>query len=60
MEVIIAVYYVLWFFSIVGLIWLWADATEKRGTNIGCLWALVVLILGPIAFIAYLFVRKAD
>jgi hypothetical protein len=50
----------LWLLSIIGLIWVWKDATEKRGTNIGCLWALVVLALGPIGFIAYLFVRSSD
>ncbi|BBH23742.1 hypothetical protein Back11_50870 [Paenibacillus baekrokdamisoli] len=50
----------LWLASIIGLFWVWSDASEKRGGNIGCLWALVVLILGPIGFIAYLFVRNID
>lgn len=47
----------IWFFS---LIWVWGDASDKRGDNIGCLWLLVVFILGPIGLIAYLFVRKSD
>ena len=51
---------ILWILSIIGLFWVWSDASEKRGSNIGCLWALVVLILGPIGFIAYLIVRNAD
>ncbi|MFC5647861.1 hypothetical protein ACFPYJ_01765 [Paenibacillus solisilvae] len=50
----------LWLASIIGLFWVWSDASEKRGGNIGCLWALVVLILGPIGFIAYLIVRNVD
>lgn len=51
---------VLWILSIIALFWVFNDAAEKRGTNIGCLWALVVLILGPIGFIAYLIVRNLD
>jgi hypothetical protein len=50
----------LWLGSIIAFLWVWKDASEKRGTNIGCLWALVVLALGPIGFIAYLFVRNSD
>lgn len=50
----------LWLLSIVATIWVWMDASDKRGGNIGCLWALVVLLLGPIGFIAYLFVRNMD
>lgn len=50
----------IWILSIVALFWVWSDASDKRGTNIGCLWALVVLILGPIGLIAYLIVRNAD
>lgn len=50
----------LWVASIIGVFWVWSDASQKRGTNIGCLWALVVLALGPIGLIAYLFVKDAD
>jgi hypothetical protein len=50
----------LWVLSIIAFFWVWGDASSKRGGNIGCLWALVVLILGPIGFIAYLFVRNSD
>lgn len=50
----------LWIVSIIGIFWVYGDASKKRGTNIGCLWALVVLALGPIGFIAYLFVRNSD
>lgn len=44
----------LWILSIVVFFWLWSDATDRHGKNIGCLWALAVLALGPIAVIAYL------
>ena len=49
-----------WIIGIVALFWVYSDAADKRGTNIGCLWALIVFILGPLGFIAYLFVRNAD
>jgi hypothetical protein len=47
-----------WILSILALFWVYADASRKRGANIGCLWALVVLLLGPIGLIAYLIVRN--
>jgi len=50
----------LWILSIIAIFWVWTDASDKKGSNIGCLWALVVLILGPIGFIAYLIVRNLD
>lgn len=50
----------LWIISIIAIFWVYGDASEKRGGNIGCLWALVVFILGPIGLIAYLIVRNAD
>jgi hypothetical protein len=51
----------LWFIiGFIALIWVYSDASGKRGSNIGCLWALVVFLLGPIGFIIYLFVRNAD
>ncbi|MBB3114385.1 hypothetical protein FHS18_006506 [Paenibacillus phyllosphaerae] len=50
----------LWIVSIIALFWVWSDASARRGGNIGCLWALVVFILGPIGLIAYLIVRKMD
>lgn len=51
----------LWFlFAVISTTWVLSDASDKRGTNIGCLWALVALILFPIGFIAYLFVRNSD
>jgi hypothetical protein len=52
--------FILWILSILAVFWVWSDASDKRGTNIGCLWALAVLALGPIGFIAYLFVRNSD
>lgn len=53
-------FFLWWFIGIVALIWVYSDARDKRGTNIGCLWALIVFLLGPLGFIAYLFVRNAD
>jgi len=50
----------LWIISIIALIWVFSDAKERHGTNIGCLWALAVLALGPIGFIAYLIVRNME
>lgn len=50
----------MWVLPIIGLIWLWKDASYKRGNHIGCLWVLVVFILGPIGFIAYLIMRDSD
>jgi len=52
---------ILWLIgSFVCTVWVMMDAQEKRGTNIGCLWALVVFLLFPIGFIAYVLVRNAD
>jgi hypothetical protein len=45
---------VLWILSIVVFFWIWSDASDRHGSSIGCLWALAVLALGPIAIIAYL------
>ncbi|CAG9620428.1 hypothetical protein [Sutcliffiella rhizosphaerae] len=42
------------------LFWVFIDAKNKRGMNIGCLWALIVLATGPLGLIAYLIVRNAD
>lgn len=50
----------LWLASIIGFFWLWSDATGRHGSNIGCLWALAVLALGPIAFFAYLLFGRSD
>lgn len=51
----------LWIASILIFLWIWDDATRRHGKNIGCLWALAVLALGPIAIIAYfLFGRSED
>lgn len=51
----------LWLASIVLFFWIWSDATDRHGKNIGCLWALAVLALGPIAIIAYfIFGRSQD
>ncbi|MFE7062956.1 hypothetical protein ABN702_18005 [Bacillus haimaensis] len=56
-----AIFGLLWFaIGIIALFWVYSDASEKRGSNIGCLWALVVFLLGPIGFIIYLIVRNAD
>ena len=46
-----------WIISIIALFWVWKDASEKQGKNIGCLWVLVVFATGPIGLIAYLIVR---
>lgn len=48
----------LWVLSILALFWVWSDASERHGKNIGCLWVLAVLALGPIALIAYLLVGR--
>lgn len=50
----------IWLASILGLFWLWNDASGKRGGHIGCLWVLIVIALGPIGFIAYLIARDFD
>lgn len=44
----------LWVLSIVAFFWVWNDASFRHGSNIGCLWGLAVLALGPIAILAYL------
>ncbi|HEX7056543.1 MAG TPA: hypothetical protein VF260_05025 [Bacilli bacterium] len=49
-----------WLITIIALFWVYSDASRKKGANIGCLWTLVVFILGPLGFIAYLIVRNAD
>ncbi|WEG12959.1 hypothetical protein PU629_00970 [Pullulanibacillus sp. KACC 23026] len=46
--------------NLVCTIWVLMDASEKRGTKIGCLWTLAVFLLFPIGFIAYVLVRKTD
>ncbi len=48
---------IIWIASI---IWVWSDASDKRGGNIGCLWTLIVLVTGPLGLIAYLLVRNSD
>jgi len=50
----------LYLLSYVILFWFFVDAKEKHGTNIGCLWTLIVFATGPLGFIAYLIVRNAD
>ncbi|QFT87614.1 hypothetical protein FIU87_03030 [Bacillus sp. THAF10] len=49
-----------YFVSYVILFWVFVDARDKHGTNIGCLWALIVLATGPLGLIAYLVVRNMD
>lgn len=56
----ILAFIVIWVVSIAVLFWVWRDASEKRGGNIGCLWVLVIVALGPIGLIAYLIVRNYD
>jgi threonine dehydrogenase-like Zn-dependent dehydrogenase len=48
----------IWILSIIAVFWVYSDAKDKQGTNLGCLWALVVFAAGPIGLIAYLFVRN--
>ncbi|WP_223702150.1 hypothetical protein [Sutcliffiella deserti] len=56
--IIIGIFILLiWGLCILATLWVFSDAKDKQGTNIGCLWALVVLAAGPIGFIAYLIVR---
>ncbi|MEW8979834.1 MAG: hypothetical protein AB2385_15700 [Symbiobacterium sp.] len=50
----------IWIASIVLFFWVWGDATDRHGQNIGCLWALAVLALGPIAIIAYLLFGRSN
>lgn len=50
----------LWIASILVFFWVWSDASERHGKNIGCLWGLAVLALGPIAIIAYLIVGREE
>jgi len=47
----------LWVLSWVAVFWVYSDASQRYESSIGCLWALVVLALGPIALIGYLLVR---
>ncbi len=37
--------------------WVYSDASRRYEQGIGCLWALIVVALGPLALIAYLLVR---
>ncbi|MGD6830610.1 hypothetical protein ACQCT5_00515 [Sutcliffiella halmapala] len=48
----------IWLLSIIAVFWVYSDAKDKQGTNLGCLWALVVFAAGPIGLIAYLIVRN--
>lgn len=50
----VGIVFLLWILSIIIMFWVWQDASERHGKNIGCLWGLAVLALGPIAVIAYL------
>ncbi|BAD41791.1 hypothetical protein STH2806 [Symbiobacterium thermophilum IAM 14863] len=50
----------LWLASILIFLWIWDDATRRHGQNIGCLWALAVLALGPIAIIAYFLFGRSE
>lgn len=48
----------IWLASIVAIFWVHSDASQRYPeSSIGCLWALMVLALGPIAIIAYFLVR---
>jgi len=52
--------FLLWLGSIILFFWIWSDASNRHGGSIGCLWALAVLALGPIAIIAYLLFGRND
>ena len=54
------VFPIVWLLCLIAFLWVFFDAQKKQGTNIGCIWALVVLILGPIGLLAYLIVRNLD
>ncbi|MDX8360275.1 MULTISPECIES: hypothetical protein [Bacillaceae] len=45
---------------ILGSLFVLVDASYKRGQNLGCLWSLVALTLGPIAVIGYILVRNTE
>ncbi|CAB3389855.1 MULTISPECIES: hypothetical protein [Kyrpidia] len=49
-----------WIIGFLAMWWVFADASKRRGRNLGCLWSLIVLILGPLGLVAYLFVRGSD
>lgn len=49
--------FVLW---IVSIFWVFTDASDSKGGNIGCMWSLIVFITGPLGLIAYLFARNMD
>lgn len=50
----------LWIISIIAFFWVWGDATDRHGKNIGCLWGLAVIALGPLAIIAYLLFGRSE
>ncbi|MFZ5823362.1 MAG: hypothetical protein ACOY94_03335 [Bacillota bacterium] len=50
----------LWIISIIAFFWVWSDATDRHGKNIGCLWGLAVIALGPLAIIAYLIFGRSE
>jgi hypothetical protein len=43
---------------IAGIFFVWTDANNRGKT--GCLWALIVVAVGPIGIIAYLVLRDKD
>lgn len=51
---------VIWLLSILLFFFIWSDASDRHGKNIGCLWALAVLALGPIAIIAYFIFGRSE
>lgn len=46
--------------AVISTLFVLADATDKRGKNIGCLWTLIVFFTFPIGLIAYLIVRNSE
>lgn len=60
MKLYIFTLVILWIASIIAIVWVWKDASKKRGRNMGYLWSLIVVALGPIGLLGYLFARNPD
>ena len=55
---VVGIVALLWIASIIGIFWVYDDASRRKGGEMGCMWALVVLALGPIGFLGYLLARE--
>ncbi len=59
-EECLVIGFLIWVLSWVCLFWIWGEATQRKGKQVGCLWAIVVFLLGPLGIILYLILRQVD